>query len=90
MRFCSVTVGTPPSTTFDNNSSSAAQSRNEDRFHTVVTGDRVGLLAACYLEQADLWWGIFDYNDISFSLQLKVGTVLRILSVEHGNTRLLD
>ena len=48
------------------------------------------LLAACYLGQANLWCVLCDYNDIFFSLQLKVGTVLRILSVEHGNMRLLD
>ncbi len=31
-------------------------SRPEDRFHTVVAGNRVDLLAARYLGQAELWW----------------------------------
>jgi len=30
--------------------------RPDDRFHTVVEGDRVDLLAHRYLGQADLWW----------------------------------
>jgi len=38
----------------------------DDRFHTVVEGDRVDLLAHRYLGRADLWWVICDYNDISF------------------------
>ena len=40
--------------------------RPDDRFHTVVEGDRVDLLAQRYLGQADLWWIICDYNDIFF------------------------
>ncbi len=35
-------------------------SRNDDRFHTVVAGDRVDLFAASYLGQADLRWVLLD------------------------------
>ncbi len=63
--------------------------RPDDRFHTVVAGDRVDLLAARYLGQADLWWVLCDYNDIFFPLELELGAVLRIPSVEHVNMRLI-
>ncbi len=59
--------------------------RPGDRFHTVVTGDRVDLLAARYLGQAELWWVLCDYN----ALELERGTVLRIPSVEHTSMRLI-
>ena len=64
--------------------------RPDDRFHTVVAGDRVDLLAARYLGQADLWWVLCDYNDIFFPLEIELGAVLRIPSVEHVNMRLLE
>ena len=64
--------------------------RPDDRFHTVVAGDRVDLLAARYLGEADLWWVLCDYNDIFFPLEIERGAVLRIPSVEHVNMRLID
>ncbi|GAB6908756.1 conserved hypothetical protein [Desulfosarcina cetonica] len=64
--------------------------RPDDRFHTVVDGDRLDLLAHRYLGRADLWWIICDYNDIFFPMELEPGSVLRIPSVEHVNMRLLD
>ena len=63
--------------------------RPDDRFHTVVAADRVDLIAARYLGRADLWWIVCDYNDILFPLELEVGAVLRIPSVEHVNMRLI-
>ena len=57
--------------------------RLDDRFHTVMEGDRVDLLAQRYLGRAELWWIICDYNDIFFPLELDPGAVLRIPSVEH-------
>ena len=38
-------------------------SRNDDRFHTVVAGDRVDLFAASYLGQADLRWVLLDQGN---------------------------
>ena len=63
--------------------------RPDDRFHTVVAGDRVDSLAARYLGQAELWWVLCDYNDIFFPLELELGAVLRIPSTEHVNMRLI-
>jgi len=63
--------------------------RMDDRFHTVVEGDRVDLLAFRYLGKAELWWIICDYNDVFFPLELDAGTVLRIPSIEHVQMRLL-
>ena len=63
--------------------------RPDDRFHTVVAGDRVDLLAARYLGRADFWWVLCDYNDILFPLELDLGAVLRIPSIEHVNMRLI-
>ncbi len=63
--------------------------RPDDRFHTVVAGDRVDLLAARYLGRAELWWIVCDYNDIYFPLELELGAVLRIPSVEHVSMRLI-
>jgi len=54
----------------------------DDRFHLVVMGDRVDLLAAQYLADPTLWWVICDFNDIAFPLDLTVGTTLRIPSLE--------
>ena len=64
--------------------------RPDDRFHTVIEGDRVDLLAHRYLGQAYLWWIICDYNDIFFPMELTPGTILRIPSAEHVSMRLLD
>lgn len=62
--------------------------RPDDRFHTVVEGDRIEVLAFRYLGNADLWWIVCDYNDIFFPLELAPGTVLRIPSMELVNMRL--
>ncbi len=52
--------------------------RPDDRFHTVVEGDRIDLLAHRYLGDANLWWVIADYNDLFFCQDLDIGTKLRI------------
>lgn len=51
-------------------------------FHTVVEGDRIDLIAYRYLGQAELWWVVCDYNDIAFPLELEVGMMLRMPSIE--------
>lgn len=66
-----------------------ATPRPDDRFHTVVDGDRLDLLAHRYLGRADLWWIICDYNDIFFPLELEPGSVLRIPSVENVQMRFI-
>lgn len=55
----------------------------DDVFHTVREGDRLDLLSYRYFGQAELWWIICDYNDISFALDVAAGRVLRIPSSEH-------
>ena len=55
----------------------------DDRFHVVIDGDRLDLLAYHYLGDATLWWVICDVNDIFFPLELTVGATLRIPSFEH-------
>ena len=62
----------------------------DDLFHTIVEGDRIDLLAYKYLGQADLWWILCDYNDLFMPLDLEIGAVLRIPSVEHVEMRILD
>ena len=57
--------------------------RPDDRFHTVVAGDRIDALAFRYLGKADLWWVICDYNGLAFPLELGTGTVLRIPGIGH-------
>ena len=52
--------------------------RPDDRFHTVVSGDRIDLLAYRYLGDVNLWWVIADYNDLFFCHDLEIGSVLRI------------
>ena len=64
--------------------------RPDDRFHTVVSGDQVDLLAARYLGQAELWAIVCDYNDIFFLLELEFGAVLRISSAEHTSMQLIE
>jgi len=57
--------------------------RPDDRFHTVVEGDRIELSAHRYLGDTTLWWVIADYNDLFFNQDLEVGAKLRIPSMEH-------
>jgi len=64
--------------------------RYDDRFHTIIDGDRIDLIAHRYLGDARLWWIICDYNDIFFPLELEVGTVMRIPAVEHVYMRMLE
>ena len=54
--------------------------RPDDRFHTIVTGDRLDVLAQRYLGDAGLWWVICDCNEIAFPLDPPFGTALRIPS----------
>jgi len=63
--------------------------RPDDVFHTVVESDRIDLVAHRYLGRADLWWVVCDYNDIFFPLELPLGQVLRIPSLEYVEMRLL-
>ena len=63
--------------------------RPDDRFHTVVEGDRVDVLAFRYLGQAQLWWILCDYNELAFPLEIEPGMVLRIPSFEHVHMRIL-
>ena len=56
----------------------------DDIFHTVQDGDRIDLIAYRYLGRSDLWWVICDYNDLFFPLELRVGMVLRVPSVERA------
>jgi len=64
--------------------------RYDDRFHTVIEGDRIDLIAHRYLGDARLWWIVCDYNDLFFPLELEAGAVLRIPSVEHVQMRILE
>lgn len=57
--------------------------RPDDRFHTVVTGDRLDVLAHLYLGDASLWWIISEGNDLPFPLDLQPGMVLRIPAPNH-------
>lgn len=63
--------------------------RPDDRFHKVVAGDRIDLLAYRYLGDSKLWWVICDYNAIAFPLELEPGAVLRIPSEEYVQMRVL-
>jgi hypothetical protein len=63
--------------------------RPDDVFHTVVEGDRVDLIAYRYLDRAELWWLVCDYNDILFPLELPVGQILRIPSSDRVQMRIL-
>ncbi len=63
--------------------------RHDDRFHAVVEGDRIDVLAHRYFCRADLYWIICDYNDVFFPLELEIGAVLRIPSLDHVQMRLL-
>lgn len=63
--------------------------RPDDTFHTVVESDRIDLIAYSYLGSAGLWWIICDYNGIFFPLELELGAVLRIPSIEHVHMHFL-
>lgn len=64
--------------------------RPDDTFHTVVEGDRIDLIAYNYLGNASLWWVICDYNDVFFPLELQIGMLLRIPSIEFVEMRLIS
>jgi hypothetical protein len=64
--------------------------RPDDRFHIVIEGDRIDVIAFRYLFDCKLWWIIADYNDLFFVLELPVGIVLRIPSIEHVHMRILS
>lgn len=57
--------------------------RPDDRFHTVVTGDRLDVLAHRYLGDSSLWWIISEGNDLPFPLDLQPGMVLRLPAPDH-------
>jgi len=57
--------------------------RPDDRFHTVVTGDRLDVLAQRYLGDASLWWVICECNSFAFPLALPYGTIFRIPVPDH-------
>jgi len=57
--------------------------RPDDRFHTVVTGDRLDVLAYRYFSDTDLWWIISDGNDLPFHFGIQPGMVLRIPEPDH-------
>ena len=64
-------------------------SQPDDIFHVVQDSDRIDLLAYRYLGDATLWWVICDYNDIFFPLELGLGMVLRIPSMDYLAMRML-
>ncbi len=57
--------------------------RPDDRFHTVVSGDRLDVLAQRYLGDASLWWVICDCNDIAVPFGLHAGIALRIPALNY-------
>jgi nucleoid-associated protein YgaU len=64
--------------------------RPDDKFHTVVEGDRIELLAHKYLGDVNLWWVIADYNSLFFCQELEVGSKLRIPSLEQVRMEVLQ
>ncbi|MEI7833429.1 MAG: hypothetical protein WCJ56_09550 [bacterium] len=62
----------------------------DDRFHMVMDGDRIDLLAYRYLGDPLLWWIICDWNDVCFPLELPVGATLRIPSLGRVMLNILD
>lgn len=66
-----------------------ASPRSDDVFHTVVEGDRMDLIAYRYLGDAKLWWVICDYNDVFYPLDMELGAVLRMPSVEHLQMKIM-
>ena len=65
-------------------------SQPDDVFHVVQAGDRIDLLAYRYLGDPTLWWVICDYNDIFFPLDVELGAVFRIPSMDHLEMRVLS
>ena len=64
--------------------------REDDQYHEVVEANRVDLLVYRYLGNAELWWIICDFNNIAFPLELPIGTILRIPSIEHASMEILN
>lgn len=64
--------------------------RPDDIFHTVQEGDRIDILAKKYLGNKKYWWVIADYNNLEFPLDLEVGTVLRIPSIQTLHMYILE
>lgn len=73
-----------------NRSRMDAPSQPDDIFHVVEAGDRIDLLSCRYLGDPTLWWVICDYNDVFFPLDLELGMVLRIPSIEHLQMHVLS
>ena len=63
--------------------------RPDDRFHTAVDGDRLDALALRFLGRPELWWVIADYNELTWPLDVEVGSVLRIPSTDTLQMRLI-
>lgn len=64
--------------------------RPDDRFHTVVEGDRIELLVHKYFGDVNLWWVIADYNDLFCCQELEIGARFRIPSLEHVQMEVLN
>ncbi len=64
--------------------------RSDDRFHTIIEGDRLDGLAHRYLGRAELWWVIADYNEIAWTFEIAAGSVIRIPAAEVVAMRILD
>lgn len=56
--------------------------RNNDRFHTVIRGERMDLLAYRFWGDSRLWWVLATYNDRDWMFDLKPGDVLRYPTYE--------
>lgn len=63
--------------------------RQDDRYHIVMDGDRLDVLAWKYLGDARLWWVIAEYNNIFWFFDIETGDELRIPSFEHLHMDLL-
>lgn len=61
----------------------------DDRFHVVVAGERIDTLAYRYFGRADLWWVIADCNAVFNPMELVVGSMLRIPSMETIHMKVL-
>ena len=68
----------------------ASPIRPDDRFHTVIEGERIDQIANRYFGDATLWWVICDYNAIQFPLELTPRAVLRIPSNRTIQMRILS
>jgi Uncharacterized protein containing LysM domain len=49
-----------------------------DRYHTVVEGDTLSTIAFDKYNDSKEWWVIADVNNLDWTFQLEVGTVLLI------------